>query len=70
MDHASVGDGPAAGAGGGNSVVVDHADGWQTQYSHMRKGSVRVKRNDRLKIVKMDAVKKEVASTVATKEAP
>ena len=32
--------------------------------------AVRVKRNDRLKIVKMDAVKKEVASTVATKEAP
>ena len=32
--------------------------------------AVRVKRNDRLKIVKMDAVKKDVASTVATKEAP
>jgi NADH-quinone oxidoreductase subunit J len=32
--------------------------------------AVHVKRNDRLKIVKMDAVKKEVASTVATKEAP
>ena len=32
--------------------------------------AVRVKRNDRLKIVKMDAVKKEVASTEATKEAP
>jgi hypothetical protein len=33
----------------GNSVVVDHPDGWQTQYSHLRKGSVRVKRNDVVK---------------------
>ncbi|WP_338764831.1 NADH-quinone oxidoreductase subunit J [Massilia sp. METH4] len=32
--------------------------------------AVRVRRNDRLKIVKMDAVKKDVASTEATKEAP
>ena len=32
--------------------------------------AVRVRRNDRLKIVKMDAVKKTEASTVATKEAP
>jgi hypothetical protein len=27
----------------GNSVIVDHGDGWVTQYSHMRKGSVAVK---------------------------
>ena len=27
----------------GNGVVVDHADGWQTQYCHMRPGSVRVR---------------------------
>ena len=32
--------------------------------------AVHVKRNDRLKIVKMDAVKKETAAPVATKEAP
>jgi murein DD-endopeptidase MepM/ murein hydrolase activator NlpD len=27
----------------GNGVVIDHRDGWQTQYCHMAKGSVRVK---------------------------
>jgi hypothetical protein len=32
----------------GNGVVIDHADGWQTQYCHMRKGSVRVKAGDRV----------------------
>ena len=30
----------------GNGVVIDHADGWQTQYCHMRKGSVAVKPGD------------------------
>lgn len=27
----------------GNAVVITHADGWETQYCHMRQGSVRVK---------------------------
>ncbi len=26
----------------GNGVVIDHADGWQTQYCHLRNGSIRV----------------------------
>ncbi|MEO6300159.1 MAG: M23 family metallopeptidase [Paracoccaceae bacterium] len=30
----------------GNGVVIDHADGWQTQYCHMRDGSVLVKPGD------------------------
>lgn len=30
----------------GNGVVVDHADGWQTQYCHMRQGSIAVKPGD------------------------
>jgi hypothetical protein len=27
----------------GNGVLIDHGDGWQTQYSHLRRGSVRVR---------------------------
>jgi hypothetical protein len=30
----------------GNSVIVDHGDGWETQYAHMRHGSVAVRRGD------------------------
>ncbi|MGQ9370210.1 M23 family metallopeptidase [Azospirillum sp. ST 5-10] len=32
----------------GNSVVVVHDDGWETQYAHMKRGSVRVKPGDRV----------------------
>ncbi len=32
----------------GNGVVIDHSDGWQTQYCHMRQGSIRVKAGDRV----------------------
>ncbi len=34
----------------GNGVMVNHADGWQTQYCHMRKGSIRVHKGDRVKM--------------------
>ena len=27
----------------GNGVVIDHSDGWQTQYCHLRQNSIRVK---------------------------
>ena len=30
----------------GNGVVVRHADGWETQYCHLRRGSVAVGRNE------------------------
>jgi hypothetical protein len=30
----------------GNGVVVDHGNGWETQYCHVAKGSVRVKQGD------------------------
>ena len=30
----------------GNGVMIDHADGWQTQYCHMRQGSVLVHSGD------------------------
>ena len=43
--------GPAAVKGFecGNWVVVDHPGGWSTQYCHLRQGSVKVKKGDRLK---------------------
>lgn len=33
----------------GNGVVIDHASGWATQYCHMRKGSVRVRKGQTVK---------------------
>ena len=48
-----------AGRGCGNGVVVSHGDGWETQYCHLRDGSVavrpgdRVARGDRLGLVGM-----------------
>ena len=32
----------------GNGVVIDHGDGWETQYCHLRRGSVRVKAGERV----------------------
>ncbi len=33
----------------GNGVVINHGNGWETQYCHMLKGSVQVKRGQRVK---------------------
>jgi murein DD-endopeptidase MepM/ murein hydrolase activator NlpD len=33
----------------GNGVVIDHGDGWETQYCHMAQGSLRVKVGDAVK---------------------
>jgi murein DD-endopeptidase MepM/ murein hydrolase activator NlpD len=32
----------------GNGVLIDHEGGWQTQYCHMRKGTVRVNEGDKV----------------------
>ncbi len=32
----------------GNGVVLDHGDGWETQYCHLRQGSVKVKTGDKV----------------------
>jgi len=32
----------------GNAVVVDHGGGWETQYSHLRRGSLAVRPGDRV----------------------
>jgi hypothetical protein len=51
MPDASVRDAGSASVAGreaGNSVVIDHGDGWETQYAHLRNGSVAVRANDRV----------------------
>jgi len=35
-----------AGREAGNSVVLEHGDGWETQYAHMRLGSIKVRAGD------------------------
>lgn len=32
----------------GNGVVLDHGEGWETQYCHLRQGSVKVKTGDKV----------------------
>ncbi|PIE08051.1 MAG: peptidase M24 [Rhodobacterales bacterium] len=32
----------------GNGVVIDHGDGWETQYCHLREGSISVREGDRV----------------------
>lgn len=44
-------DGPTAATKGkecGNGVVVRHADGWETQYCHLKSGSIRVQTGQRI----------------------
>ena len=32
----------------GNGLAITHADGWETQYCHLRKGSIRVRQGDKV----------------------
>src|SRR4051812_44563995 len=51
MDDVSIRDAGASAVKGreaGNGVVIDHGNGWQTQYAHMRKGSILVKPRNRV----------------------
>jgi murein DD-endopeptidase MepM/ murein hydrolase activator NlpD len=44
----TIGKAAIAGREAGNSVVIEHGDGWETQYAHLRKGSVAVRAGDRV----------------------
>lgn len=50
MDDVSIrqSGGAPAGREAGNAVVVDHGNGWETQYSHLKRGSIAVKPGDRV----------------------
>ncbi|MEN9409766.1 MAG: hypothetical protein RL216_1740 [Pseudomonadota bacterium] len=39
---------PLEGRDCGNGVAIDHGDGWETQYCHMKLGSIRVRTGDRV----------------------
>jgi hypothetical protein len=39
-----------AGKEAGNAVVIDHGNGWETQYSHLLQGSVAVRPGDRVEV--------------------
>jgi hypothetical protein len=44
----TIGKAAVSGKECGNGVVIAHGNGWQTQYCHMAKGSVRVKAGERV----------------------
>lgn len=51
MDDVSIRTAGRAGIAGrecGNGAIIEHEGGWQTQYCHLAKGSVRVKTGDRV----------------------
>lgn len=53
MDDVSVRDTDAASIEGreaGNAVAVTHGNGWETQYSHLKRGSIGVKVGDAVKV--------------------
>lgn len=43
-----VGKAAITGREAGNSVVIEHGEGWETQYAHLRKGSVQVRAGERV----------------------
>ena len=50
VDYRKIGGIPALkGKDCGNGVMLKHPGGWSTQYCHMRKGSVAVKKGDRVR---------------------
>ena len=53
MDDISVreiGAGIIEGREAGNAVAINHGDGWETQYSHLKRGSISVKVGDKVTV--------------------
>lgn len=48
VDVRKIGSAALLGRDAGNGVVIDHGNGWVTQYSHLRNGSIAVKLGDRV----------------------
>ena len=48
VDVRDIGLEAVAGRDAGNAVVIDHGGGWETQYSHLRQGSVAVAAGDQV----------------------
>lgn len=48
-DIANHDDSKVAGEECGNAVIIKHADNWQSQYCHLRNGSIKVKAGDQVK---------------------
>lgn len=48
VDVRKIGAAALMGRDAGNGVVIDHGNGWVTQYSHLRNGSIAVKSGDRV----------------------
>ena len=46
VDVRTIGLDAVRGKACGNAAIINHAGGWSTQYCHMRKGSLRVKKGD------------------------
>jgi len=48
VDVRDIGLNLVKGRDAGNAVVIDHGGGWETQYSHLRLGSIVVKPGDQV----------------------
>jgi hypothetical protein len=46
IDVGEIGADTIAGREAGNSLIIDHGDGWETQYAHLREGSLAVRPGD------------------------
>ncbi len=48
VNVSEIGHAALDGRDAGNGVVIDHGDGWETQYSHLKRGSVKVRQGQRV----------------------